>query len=98
VIVKCYQIAELRKLRDDGFRFSTDRVIDVKTEKLNGMGYPKFRTGRRSFGTIEHTRVVIPLTRDQQAIFIATTPDVAGAAIKRAGSAGYKPMPLHKLV
>jgi hypothetical protein len=56
-----------------------DRVIDVETEELNGMGYPKFRTGRKSFTTIEHTGVVIPPKRDQQSIFIATTPDVTGA-------------------
>jgi hypothetical protein len=62
-----------------------DRVIYVETEELNGMGYPKFRTGRKSFAAIEHTSVVILLTHDQQVIFIATTPDVAGAAIKRAG-------------
>jgi hypothetical protein len=47
-----------------------------ETEELNGMGYPNFRTGRRSFATIEDTMVVIRLTRDQQAIFVATAPEV----------------------
>jgi hypothetical protein len=47
-----------------------------KTEELNGMGYPNFRTGRRSFATIEDATVVIRLTRDQQAIFVATAPEV----------------------
>jgi hypothetical protein len=40
------------------------------------MGYPNFRTGRKSFATIEDAMVVIRLTRDQQAIFVATAPEV----------------------
>src|SRR5262249_50756835 len=47
-----------------------------ETEELNGMGYLNFRTGRKSFATIEDTMVVIRLTRDQQAIFVATAPEV----------------------
>ena len=47
-----------------------------ETEELNGMGYPNFRTGRKSFATIEDTTVVIRLTPDQQAIFVATAPEV----------------------
>jgi hypothetical protein len=47
-----------------------------KTEELNGMGYPNFRTGRKSFATIEDTMVVIRLTPVQQAIFVATAPAV----------------------
>jgi hypothetical protein len=47
-----------------------------QTEELNGMGYPNFRTGRKSFATIEDTTVVIRLTPDQQAIFVATAPEV----------------------
>jgi hypothetical protein len=47
-----------------------------KTEELNGMGYPNFRTGGKSFATIEDMMVVIRLTRDQQAIFVATAPEV----------------------
>ncbi len=47
-----------------------------ETEELNGMGYPNFRTGRKSFATIEDTMAVIRLTRDQQAIFVATAPEV----------------------
>jgi hypothetical protein len=47
-----------------------------ETEELNGMGYLNFRTGRKSFATIEDTMVVIRLTCDQQAIFVATAPDV----------------------
>jgi hypothetical protein len=43
---------------------------------LNGMGYPNFRTGRKSFATIEDSRAVIRLTRDQQATFMATAPEV----------------------
>lgn len=46
------------------------------TEELTGMGYPNFRTAGKSFATIEDTMVVIRLTRDQQAIFIATAPEV----------------------
>jgi hypothetical protein len=47
-----------------------------ETEELNGMGYPNFRTGGKSFATIEDTEVVIRLTRDQQTIFVATAPEV----------------------
>jgi hypothetical protein len=47
-----------------------------ETEELNGMGYPNFRAGRKSFATIEDTTVVIRLTPDQQAIFVATAPEV----------------------
>jgi hypothetical protein len=47
-----------------------------QTEELNGMGYPNFRTARKSFATIEDTTVVIRLTPDQQAIFVATAPEV----------------------
>jgi hypothetical protein len=47
-----------------------------ETEELNGMGYPNFRTGRKSFATVEDKMVVIRLTCDQQAIFVATAPEV----------------------
>jgi hypothetical protein len=47
-----------------------------ETEELNGMGYPNFRTGRKSFAAIEDTMAVIRLTRDQQAAFIVTAPEV----------------------
>jgi hypothetical protein len=47
-----------------------------ETEELNGMGYPSFRTGRKSFATIEDTMAVIRLTRDQQAACIVTAPEV----------------------
>jgi hypothetical protein len=47
-----------------------------ETEELNGMGYLNFRTGRKSFATLEDTIAVIRLTRDQQAIFVATAPEV----------------------
>jgi hypothetical protein len=46
------------------------------TEELNGLGYPNFRTGRKSFATIEDSKAVIRLTRDQQATFVAAAPDV----------------------
>jgi hypothetical protein len=47
-----------------------------ETEESNGMGYPNFRTGRKSFATIEDSMAVIKLTRDQQATFVATAPEV----------------------
>jgi len=47
-----------------------------ETEESNGMGYPNFRTARKSFATIEESMVVIRLTRDQQATFVATAPEV----------------------
>jgi hypothetical protein len=46
------------------------------TEETNGMGYPNFRTGRKSFAAIEDSIAVIRLTRDQQATFVATAPAV----------------------
>jgi hypothetical protein len=47
-----------------------------ETEETNGMGYPNFRTGRKSFAAIEESIAVIRLTRDQQATFVATAPAV----------------------
>jgi len=47
-----------------------------QTEELKGMGYQNFRTGRKSFATIEDTRAIIRLTRDQQATFVAVAPEV----------------------
>jgi hypothetical protein len=47
-----------------------------ETEETNGMGYPNFRTGRKSFAAIEDSMAVIRLTRDQQATFVATAPEV----------------------
>jgi hypothetical protein len=46
------------------------------TEETKGMGYPNFRTGRKSFAAIEDSIAVIRLTRDQQATFVATAPAV----------------------
>src|SRR5258708_6202209 len=45
-------------------------------EELNGLGYPNFRTGGKSFATIENLMAVIRLTRDQQATFVAAAPKV----------------------
>jgi hypothetical protein len=47
-----------------------------KTEETNGMGYPNFRTGRKSFAAIEDSMAVIRLTRDQQIAFVTTAPAV----------------------
>jgi len=47
-----------------------------ETEELNGMGYLNFRTGQKSFATLEDTIAIIRLTRDQQAFFVATAPEV----------------------
>jgi hypothetical protein len=47
-----------------------------ETEETNGMGYPNFRTRRKSFAAIEDSMAVIRLTRDQQATFVATAPEV----------------------
>jgi hypothetical protein len=51
-------------------------LLMPETEELNGMGYQNFRTGRKSFATIEDTMAIIRLTRDQQATFVATAPEV----------------------
>ena len=45
-------------------------------EEVNGLGYPNFRAGRKSFATIENSMAVIRLTRDQQATFVATSPEI----------------------
>src|SRR5450432_1476542 len=45
-------------------------------EELTGMGYPNFRADRKSFATIEDDVPVIRLTRDQQARFMATAPEM----------------------
>jgi hypothetical protein len=45
-------------------------------EELSGLGYSNFRADRKSFATIEDSVAVIRLTRDQQATFIATMPEV----------------------
>jgi hypothetical protein len=45
-------------------------------EELTGMGYPNFRAERKSFATIEDDVPVIRLTRDQQARFITTAPEM----------------------
>ena len=46
------------------------------TEQLNGLGYPNFRAGRKSFATIENSTSVIRLTQDQQATFVAAAPEI----------------------
>jgi len=45
-------------------------------EELNGLGYPNFRSGRKSFATIENSMGVIRFTRDQQATFVAAAPEI----------------------
>jgi hypothetical protein len=49
-------------------------------EELNGMGYPNFRAERKSFATIENSMAVLRLTRDQQARFVATAPEMFAPA------------------
>ena len=46
------------------------------TEQLNGLGYPNFRAGRKSFATIENSTSVIRFTQDQQATFVAAAPEI----------------------
>src|SRR5580704_5484594 len=45
-------------------------------EEVNGLGYPNFRAGRKSFATIEDSMGVIRLTLDQQATFVAAAPEI----------------------
>jgi len=49
-------------------------------EELSGLGYPNFCSGRNSFATIEDSTVVLRLTRDQQATFMATAPEMFAPA------------------
>jgi hypothetical protein len=44
------------------------------------MGYPNFRAERKSFATIEDAAALIRLTRDQQAIFVGTAPEMFAPA------------------
>src|SRR3984893_4323114 len=44
-------------------------------EELNGLGYSNFRTGRKSFATIEGSTAVIGHPRDQQATCVAAAPE-----------------------
>jgi hypothetical protein len=59
------------------------------TEELNGLGYPNFRIGRKSFATIEDSATLIRLTRDQQATFVATAPAVFEPVSSVWGRVGY---------
>ena len=52
-------------------------------EELNGLGYPNFCTGRKSFATIEDSKAVIRLTRDQQV-------NTGRQPIRRGGSTNLK--------
>jgi hypothetical protein len=45
-------------------------------EEVNGLGYPNFRAGRKSFATIENSMAVIRLIRDQQATLVAAAPEI----------------------
>src|SRR5882724_7782113 len=45
-------------------------------EESSGLGYPNFRAERKSFATVEDSMAVLRLTRDQQATFIATAPEM----------------------
>src|ERR1700730_353578 len=57
-------------------------------EELSGLGHPNFCAGRNSFATIEDSTAVLRLTRDQQATFIATTPEVFAPASNGWGRLG----------
>jgi hypothetical protein len=48
------------------------------SEELNGFGYPNFCVGRKRFAALEgpDLTVVLRLTRDQQATFVAAAPRV----------------------
>jgi hypothetical protein len=57
-------------------------------EELSGLGYPNFRAERKSFATIEDAAAVIRLTRDQQASFMATAPQMFAPAFDGWGKWG----------
>ena len=56
------------------------------TEERNGLGYPNFRARGKSFATIESAVALIRLTRDQQATFMATAPDIFAPALMAGGN------------
>jgi len=58
------------------------------TEELSGLGYPNFCAGRNSFATIEDSTAVLRLTRDQQAMFMATAPEMFAPASSGWGRLG----------
>jgi hypothetical protein len=57
-------------------------------EELSGLGYPNFCAGRNSFATIENSTAVLRLTRDQQATFMATAPQMFAPASSGWGRLG----------
>jgi hypothetical protein len=57
-------------------------------EELSGLGYPNFRAERKSFATIEESTPVLRLTRDQQATFMATAPEMFAPASSGWGRLG----------
>jgi hypothetical protein len=63
-------------------------------EEVNGLGYPNFRAGRKSFATIENSMAVIRLTRDQQGTFVAAAPKVFEPVSSVWGRVGYTVMRL----
>jgi hypothetical protein len=66
--------AEARQMTIDDFRHIALTMPGVV--ESNGLGYANFRVGLTSFATIEDSMAVIRLTRDQQAMVVATAPDV----------------------
>jgi len=59
-----------QKLHDDAFGFSPNRIVNADNRRIERHGVSEFL--RKSFAIIEDNRAVIRLTRDQQAIFVAT--------------------------
>jgi hypothetical protein len=57
-------------------------------EESSGLGYPNFRVERKSFATIEDSMPVLRLTRDQQATFMATAPEMFAPASSGWGRLG----------
>jgi hypothetical protein len=57
-------------------------------EELTGLGYPNFRSGRKSFATIENDAAVLRLKRDQQVAFIARAPEMFAPASSGWGRLG----------
>jgi hypothetical protein len=57
-------------------------------EELSGLGYPNFCAEGISFATIEDSAAVLRLTRDQQATFMATAPQMFAPASSGWGRLG----------
>jgi len=88
-----HTFVEQRQSRNDTELMTTDDFRRIalsmpEAEELTGLGYPNFCAGRNSFATIEDSTAMLRLTRDQQATFVATAPEMFAPASSGWGRLG----------